>query len=116
MSLRYLTALRALKTIGGDILTAKAKGEISKRTARTEPKTVIYMGVSIPGTALSYGSIYNNGYPNEVKGLMERIPEIKPLMVEADKITGFKRELNVKGSYAAALYLKLKQRLKEDER
>lgn len=100
-------------------MTAKvsnAKAETVRKTAKAEPKTVIYLGVSIPGTALSYGSIYNNGYPNEVKNLMERIPEIKPLMVEADKVINFKKELNVKGSHAAILYLKLKNRLKEDNK
>lgn len=77
-----------------------------------EPKAVIYLGVSIPGTALSFGSIYKNGYPEAIKALMERIPEIKPLMIEAGKVADFKRELKVKGSYASTLYSKLAEKIK----
>ena len=89
-----------------------AKGEATKKAVKAEPKTVVYMGVSIPGTTLSHGNIYNNGYPNEVKNLMEVVPEIKPLMVEVSKVIDFKKELKVKGSQAATLALRLIKRLK----
>jgi hypothetical protein len=82
-------------------------------TVKAEPtvKAVVYLGVSIPGTALSYGNIYSNGYPDSIKNLMLAIPEIKPLMIEVSKAVEFKTELKVKGSYASTLYEKLIKKL-----
>ncbi|GEM_PF-4130511 len=79
---------------------------------KAEPKTVVYLGISVPGTALSHGNIYNNGYPDTIKNLMETMPEIKPLMIEVGKVIDFKKELAVKGSYAHTLYTRLAKRVK----
>jgi hypothetical protein len=86
--------------------------KVKEATAKVESKTVVYLGISIPGTALSYGNIYSNGYPETVKNLMAAMPEIKPLMIEAEKVMEFKKELGVKGSYANTLYSLLEKRVK----
>jgi hypothetical protein len=88
--------------------TAKEEA-VAKKEATA--KAAVYLGASIPGTALSYGNIYSNGYPDSIKNLMVAIPEIKPLMIEVSKAVEVKAELKVKGSYASTLYEKLIKKL-----
>ncbi|MBM7580010.1 hypothetical protein [Jeotgalibacillus terrae] len=73
---------------------------VATKTAAPEQteQTVVYVGPSLPGEALTQFSVFKNGFPESVKVHFEKCTAIKSLMVPVSKLAAARKNLEQEGS------------------
>jgi len=84
-----------------------------KKAEKKKQSTSIYLGVTVTGTTLRHGNIYNGDYPDDVNKLIERLPEIKQLMFSPEELVRARQAIKTKGTHERSAYDKLIAKLKE---
>ena len=92
----------------------KQRGERKKNagTALKDRKSYVYMGPNLPGGKMFTGTIYR-GKPTHLNDVFQAIPEVKKLLVEAQKFLEFKSDLQKQGTEAFRLYQKVETNIKK---
>ncbi len=67
--------------------------------AATNPDMpLIYVGPNIPKLGMSRYTIYKGDLPSEVEAAIEKIPEIKKMLIPVDALMSYTRELLIPSS------------------
>jgi len=96
------------QSAGRQLEAEKQKHKIRREKARSAAakrgkKRLIYSGPYVPGGMLVPGSIYAT-IPKHCRRMVDALPELKKLFVDAKQYAEFKASLNVQGSEAHRIY------------
>jgi|GEM_PF-1994388 len=90
----------AKKPKAKDTKQAEVKGKVEKQA-------YMYLGPNIPGGRLYGGNLFKCCSADEIshlEDLYEKLPTVKRLIVEVNKVPDFKRQLQEQGTQASGLY------------
>jgi len=73
----------------------------------------MYLGPNIPGGILLKGALFKGKIPVHLDGIIEKIPEIKKLLVEAQEVANIKSQLEKPGSAVYGIYQYVQEQIKE---
>ena len=76
-------------------------------------KAYIYLGPSLPNGILFTGNIFKKEISEHLSVTIEKLTEIKRLLVESREVPAFKKALEQQGSEAYRLYQLVEMRVKE---
>lgn len=86
---------------------------MKKKNAAAETQTVVYCGPNLPKLGLVRFSVFRNGYPAHVLKAMEKVEELKKMMVPPQKLAEFRKETERAGSEPHRLYNQILRARKE---
>lgn len=84
-----------------------------KKNTVAETQTVVYCGPNLPKLGLARFSVFRNGYPAYVQNALEKVEELKKMMVPPHKLAEFRRETERAGSEPHRLYHQILRARKE---
>lgn len=72
----------------------------------------MYLGPNHPKAILVSGTIFKNGVPDQIQGLLEKCPSAKSLLVTTDRVAKIRTDLRNPNSAASALYRQAEEELR----
>ncbi len=88
---------------------AGTKARKEKSGEKTDDITRIYLGPSIKGTPLTYGSIFKGELPEYAKEFTQKYPKAQVLFASIHELVEKKKRLGIKGSYENSVARELKK-------
>lgn len=91
----------------------KASIEESSTPVKEVKSLVMYIGPNIPGVVVAH-TVFNNGIPSLLEDEIKKVPAIKSLLIETNKIIDAKRDLADKYSALSICYKTVANYVKGD--
>jgi len=96
--------------------TGKQKKETKQdqKPATTRKQALMYLGPNIPGGIIFHGHVFKCDEVDEIlhiKGICEKLPEIKELFFEVKKVPKTKQQLMEQGTEVYGLYKYVEQQI-----
>ena len=72
--------------------------------AAAEQVTLIYVGPNVAGSPLKQFQVFRGGLPKYIEAEIEKIPEIKGLIIPVEKLETARRKIKAPGTNEARLF------------
>ena len=86
---------------------------LRKKNTASEAQTVVYCGPNLPKLGLVRFAVFRNGYPAHVLKALEKVEELKKMMVPPHKLAEFRKEIERAGSEPHRLFYQILRSRKE---
>ena len=98
---------------GFDAIEANETETTENLNSETEIEPVIYTGPNIFAMALQRFQVFSGGLPLYVKRAIEKIPEIKSLIVPVSQLEFTRQKIEKSGSHEARLFATIQKAAKK---
>lgn len=75
------------------------------KAVKTEKQSLIYCGGNFPGGKLASFTVYKDGIPSHLDGLIEKCPALKSLFVPTSEFASTMSKINDKNSAMHQIYI-----------
>lgn len=86
-----------------------------KKTAKLNPKAVIYLGPSVPGTGLERYKVFKGELNSNIIELTNKIPAIKRLIVDTKELANVEQKIGDKTTVFAHAFAEIINHIKKGD-